>query len=72
MKQELNLQQAQKILKAVAKRRLETSGGLAATFSGQILGSVDEIVEDAYGKGLALSIDTESKLGVACKNAGVI
>ncbi len=72
MKQELTQEQAKKILKAVAKRQLESQGGLASAFSSQILNSVDGIVEDGYAKGLTLSIETDSKLGVACKNAGVI
>ncbi len=72
MKIELDSETAEIVLQSVFADELSKAGGLAATFSKQILASVPRGVQAGYAKGLSLHVDPESELGRMLRQKGLI
>lgn len=71
-KVELDEELATIVLSSVFEQKIREKGGLAATFSKQILAAVPEGVSAGYAQGLSIAVDPESDIGRTLAAKGLL
>lgn len=68
----LSADQAVVVIRNLARKQIENEGVMVKMMSEQIIGRIPEQVQQWYAKGLSLSVDADSQIGIMLLKSGVI